>query len=809
MKKKRVLLICLSFFIPLFIYLFVFFINGLFCEKSIIVGDSFSQYFPLFNYLKQVMNGNEGLFFSFHKNFGGTMFGTFFYYLSSPFNIFLFLFNKASIPFFISILTVVKLSLCGLAMYLYMSYKHKSDSFIILIFSLCYSLMGYNLNFYIHIMWLDVVLIAPIVILGLDRIINKESSFLYIFSLFFAILSNYYLAYMLCIFCVLYFIYESLIVYDFKSDKKELFSVFKEFLFSSLFAGLMCSFFLIPCIFESRNYFRSLGFSDIFKFSYNYFDLFSKTYIGSMNSSDILNYSSINLYCGVVMIPLVLFYVFDRRISKRERCLSLFLILFMILPCFVNPLNYFWHLFSEPNYYNYRYSFLLCFFILNIAYKSFRDSRFNRVFYLLYLFLYSIVSLYLIIITHFGNYYASLNYLNIWLTLFFLIVYYFILLLRNIFFKKVIFCILVFIEVIINLFIVFHNNEYLLSSYLSFDVYSDIINRYKDSRFEFTRNLSNNDSLIMNYYGVNNFLSTNNGRIVRFMVQVGIKDKYSFQNLYFYSDGQFIFDSIVGLKYIISPVKLDNYKLIDTIIYDDKVDVLGGDRLFVYENPNAIGFGYVIADSCNNIDFSFDYDEKVLNCILGSDISFYKRSVLKETNGVYSTIIKHPSKFYLYVGDNVINDFNVDASNIIRYSNDFVYINNSNKNFVFNVYGDIVDDSLSVYSFDYDILKKTISSYNFDKLDYRIDGDRLIGDIDTSGGLLMLTIPYEKGYDIRVDGEKVDYIEVLDTFVGVNLSNGKHHIEVSYRQPFLFHGFIVSFLSFICLFVKKYLQKKF
>ena len=75
-------------------------------------------------------------------------------------------------------------------------------------FSLCYAFMAYNINFQINIMWIDGIILLPLVMLGIDKLINENKYKLYIITLFITIFSNYYIGYMICIFSVLYFIYK-------------------------------------------------------------------------------------------------------------------------------------------------------------------------------------------------------------------------------------------------------------------------------------------------------------------------------------------------------------------------------------------------------------------------------------------------------------------------------------------------------------------------------------------------------------------------------------------------------------------------
>lgn len=59
----------------------------------------------------------------------------------------------------------------------------------------------------------------------------------------------------------------------------------------------------------------------------------------------------------------------------------------------------------------------------------------------------------------------------------------------------------------------------------------------------------------------------------------------------------------------------------------------------------------------------------------------------------------------------------------------------------------------------------------------------------------MITIPYEDGFIIKVDGKNVDYKEVLGTFIGVGLAAGYHEITADYSQPYLKLGVCFSFVS--------------
>lgn len=799
-KHKKLILGILAFIIPFTILTIIFNIKHFFSDNSIVIGDAFAQYYPLYNYLKGVFDGTNTLFFTLHKNFGGTMYGTFFYYLSSPLNILVKFISKNDIQLFMTWLIIIKMSLCSLTMYLFITYKNKTSNILILTFSICYGLMGYNINFFVNNMWLDVVIMTPIVIMGLDKLINKGSQKLYIISLFISVLSNYYIAYMLCIFCVIYLIYELKIS---NKEKQEKIEIIKHFIISSLLSGLMCSFFLIPCLAESRTYARNLNVNQILKFDYNIFDIFSKTYVGSIDLGDILNYTSMNLYCGVIVFPLVYLYLINKDIPKKERRTTLLVILFMILPCFIFPLNYVWHLFSKPNYYSYRFSFLLCFFIINIAYKSYKNININKLKSLFYLAVYSIISFYFILITSFGNYYDFLNYKMIWLTLGFVFIYFIVLKIKNKKINLTLISSLLLIEIIINISITFDGTYRFKSDYFNNEDYIKIVEKYKDERMDFTKPFTENDSLLMNYYGVNNFISTNNSRVMRFITQVGLKKKYTIQNLYSYEKGQYIMDSIIGLKHVISTYKIQNYKLIEQVNINDI-------ESYVYENPNYIGFGYIIKNECNNIEHDFKFDETIFNCMTNFDSKYYKEYDIEKIDDEYESIIKKPTDFYIVYPGIAKREFDIEEE-LTSYGKDYIFIENTEKNYnlKFKTDGEIEEDKLKIYYFDFEKFKSKVKEMYKEILDYKIVDNKIEGNIKTNGGILMLTIPYEKGYNIEVDGKKVKYKEVLDTFIGIDLDKGTHEIKVEYKQPYLKLGIILSLISLIStIFYISYFTKK-
>lgn len=799
MKNKKYLF--LSFIIPFLIYGIIFGLHSFFSDKMIILGDSANQYYPLFHYLIGVLEGTNSIFYSLSKGLGGSMFGTIFYYLSSPFNLLLIFVDKVHILDFITILTILKLSLCGFTMYIYMRKKFHKDSISILIFSILYSFIGYNLNYFLNIMWLDIVFLAPLVLLGIDNIIRGKSPLLYIIFLTISIISNYYIAYMLCIFSVLYFFYELILTYQLKTDGKRIKKIIITFFVSSLLCGLMCSFFLVPCILEMLNYGRSVSLKDIFTFDYNIFNLLAGTYLGGIDPVHPFSTYYINLYCGVITLPLVFLYFKNKQFSRKEKLLTLFIIVFCLLPCFIGVLNYIWHLFSIPIGFYYRYSFLLCLFLLIIAYRSFENLQIKKEDILSYLAIYLSYSVILMFIIYFKDYYLHLNYSFIWLTNIFLILYLWVLFkYKNHKKLSILIFIIVLIEVSLNVYILLGNSAF--SNRTELKNYQEIVNSHQQGRMNFIDNDMGpfyNQSLMYSYYGTNSFLSTSNSQIIEIVQELG-KNNNDFaegQNNYLiYSPMAYIGDALLGVQTIVTSEELP-YRVLNKI-----------DNLYVYKNENALSLGYIIESSCNYPVKDFPFDEKVLNCIMGEENQYYKEYPLIENQ---YTIKK--GFYFVYLKDiNEKKDFFIQkfGQSIKFYTDNFLFLKNEKevlqlqKQDFENEKYDL--EGLRFYYFDYDLFQEKIENLKKEQLQYTITNNTLEGNITTEGGILMLTIPYEKGLNIYADGIPTNYQKVINGFVGIPLEPGNHSIKVTYTQPGLLIGSTMSIISTMITII--YIYKK-
>ena len=842
LDRKKVIIGILAFIIPILIILGVtitleiishgtHFKNG----ENYLLADMASQYNSLYNYIHNVLVGNDSIFYSFSKGLGGNMASTFGYYLASPFNILYMFVSKIDTPLMTYIILLIKFGLCSFFMNIFLSYKYK-PKFTNLIFSVSYALMGFTTVYYFNNMWFDVIYMAPLVMLGINKLIDNNKPVFYIITLALAIMFNFYMAYMLCIFVVIYFLYELFCKYKFK-DFKEYKGIILGFILSSLIAGGIAAFILLPSIinlshvmrFELDKTLLNVNAEQIYKTFLN--NVFSKTYIGTHNTTSVLGRNRPVIYVSLFCFSLAFLYFFNKKIKTREKILSLVVIILMTLSLVIPHLQLFWQAFSFPNGYISRFSYLFTFFIIYIASKCFYNDdkiklRYYIILLLLYIFIsYKVSKIYLVFL---GN--SDIILSCIFVTLYFIM--HFIYTRIN---KKWIVGIIILITVLAELTINYADTLVtvkslkVVNSYSMF--YKEACNNLNSIDNDFYRMDGNYyysylDSYTCSTHGFTTALSTNDGDLYRFFKNHG--GSLTYTTLIYDLNKLPIFDSILGIKYINSKEVLEdplyNYKDKFRITkYNSFKKIYENKYVYLYENPYTLSLGYLID---NNKDLyksykganSFENINKFISMISGIDDKVLK-PISKEylPDGTYKFNINTDSdKLYLTVDYDVainwsvyetvyINDeyvTSLDSENVgtvvldNKYKNSEITmrLDNSNAKKI---------DKTNMYYLDEEVFNKVYNKLKKYQLEnVSVKGNKVSGDIKVDkDSVMFLSIPYDKGWRAYVDGKKVKVNKIAGDFTGIKLDKGKHHIRLVYYSEGLFTGIIISIASLTLLIV--------
>lgn len=854
-KIKENYIFILSFILPMVI-MFVVFTSlgvGFIGDKTIVSSDMYTQYVAYFGKFKDILSGDGSIFYSFNKSIGGNNIGLFAYYLASPLNLLLILFPKSAIGEFIFIIYLIKIGLASLCFSLYISKVYKKKDLFVVIFSLCYALMSYNICFQMNIMWMDGMMLLPLVALGIEEIILKGKYKLYMIVLFMVVVSNYYIGYMICIFSVVYFFYKSIIY-----KKISLPRTFK-FFGASFITGGLASFLLIPVLISLSNGKANFNlFSEAITIKQNLSSILSKLFIGSYNMGQVMK-SPTNIYCSVMVAELLILYFFNKEINIRNKIASLIVIVFIALSFFISTFILLWHGFDYPIGFQYRNSFIFCFFVIILAYECWlkiKGSNYKGL----------IIAVLFFVATSIYVSYGEYDYLdtNKIIATFIISLCYIIVFMICIKFNTIskiilpLISLLVMTELSLNAYLSMKNIKYIDKGHIGeyIETVSPLIEEVKSLNDNFYRieqvyRNTLNDSMLLNYNGLGHSSSANEESTGRLIKNFGFKTSTINE---IYNMGTTIpIDSILGIKYLISmeePEFFKCYKYKQNMFYN-KIKTEG--NYAVYQNPYALPIAFMVNEALestksNEAKNKFAYNNDILKSMVNENYDIYKELNVtdiklnnlsevkyddetvyqKEIKGVKATIeltlkAHEYGPVYMFLKSSEYeNGFSSKKSNISSQNGVSITVNSNVKYDQFTGHGyniqfigtyhkdeeitieiSVLNDSFSLdevqlYYCDMDRFQDIYKNLSYNIIENTIYKDGYIkGDIKVTADktLMYTSIPYDEGWNLKVDGEEYDYFKILNGLIGVKLQPGQHKIEFKYKLPGLRLGIGISIFS--------------
>lgn len=809
----------ITFFLTIILTLFIFYEVGI-LDGTILISDLNAEYQPLLLQVRRILTGEMSIY-NFNTGMGDSFIGTFYYYMSSPLNI-LTLFIK-DINKLVIVLVTLKLALASLFSYFFFKYQFKEEKRkYLIIFSILYALSSFSLSYYLHIMWLDIYLLLPLLLLGIDKIIKEKKHLLYIVSLIMMIFCNYYFAYMVCIFSFIYFNYKLLI------NKKSIKDVIKQnihFIIVSLLACIGASIVLIPIASEISTYSRQnsmLFGGEILEFNFNIINIVKNYILGNVENIELLNENNFYLYTSIIVIPLLYFYFISKHINKREKVLSTILLLLLILSISCNYVNYAWHGFVPPSFFNGRYTFMFILVILLLSLKGLYYLEDYKIYH--YIIIFSIIFIPIIILVKFNNSF-SLNAYDIMKLVILAIVLFILKMIPNNRYCSALLLACVLYEVNINGYL--YLSRYNFNSSTGDDTYKNAVGYIKDYekedkfyRIEDNNSNSDNYSILYNYYSIDYFMSTVKKDLINFFINLDVGNHGYTKNTISYDGSFHLISSLLNVKYYIETKGIDNntYKALYTNNYT------------VYNNPYSLNIGYMV-------------NEKIIDTKMNNNGLDNLKRIYTDMNNidVLTEIELNKTDDYNYYFNNTSNNnfyILVKLKNWYSYDDLKVYVNNvelsnTNNTYYYHVNNDYeIDNTVNisiscndgtlndiegiyVYYYDMDKFEETINQLKEHELIVtNVNNNEIKGNVTVdSNNILFTSIPYNENIDVYVDGKKQNKLKLLDTFIGVKLDKGEHEIKIKYTPKTLYISIIPSILSLIILYgyltiYKKILKKK-
>ena len=845
---KRIYL--LIFAIPFIIMYFVYAAFNVhpYGDNSVLVLDLNGQYVYYYEALRDALWGDSSLIYSWSRNLSGEMLGIYAYYLASPFTIIPMILPRSMMLGALELMQLMKIGAAAVTFAVYLKNQRKTKVYTTIIFSILYSLSSYTIVQLMNPMWLDGVIYLPLIIMGVERLIDKGTIAGFTIPLALTFLANYYIGYMTGFFVVIYFIYYIFSREDLPKVKKIVTSVLKA-LIGAVVAVLIAMVILLPA-------YNSLKLG---KFEFTQPDYTLKTqftieqfFVKLMPFS----YDTVKpeglpfVFCGGLSVLLLPLFYLNKNISTKKKAANSVLLVAMFLCMYLSTVDIAWHGFQVPNWLPFRYSFMFSFVMLIIAVEAFEHlegitmREIAASFFGILVFLFYIES----------RKYSFFTAINSVLTSCCVMVAYYVIITCMKKYRSATCSVIAVIAVSTEMFIVALytldriDADVVYSKFSSYQQYVadgrqavSMIEEADDGlyRSEKTYHRTVNDPMAFGLKGISHSSSTMNSKVINMLGYLGFTSRGHYTR---YTGATQLTDSLLGVKYILDKDnKVFNYPKV--MSYKD---------INIYKNPNALSIGYMVDEGITNAvigtDNPFDNQDMLLSAMLGNDgtDTVFKRimpeyvdyeNITVENAGShikYSPTVKglnaHIEFTLTAQSDDVIYAFfpsYYERTMNVWVNHEFIDVFYESDNYCIIPLGKFTkgetisvittptkDDCYMIdqyfYYLDKQMLDSSIAVLKENQWNIKSFSDTKIeGSITAKADQIMFTtIPYEKGWTIKIDGEKVEPVILLDSLIGIKVPEGTHEVTMNFMPGYLIEGIIISISGIVLLGVIIFIEKR-
>ncbi|TAA68128.1 copper ABC transporter permease [Streptococcus sp. LQJ-218] len=820
-----------SFIIPVIIMIGVYLSQGIYwnSDTSPLLGDGFHQYVIFDVALRNILHGNGSLFYTFTSGLGLNFYALSSYYLGSFLSPLVYFFNLSNMPDAVYLTTLLKFGLIGLSTYFSLNKLFQSISrHLKLALSTSYALMSFTVSQLEIKTWLDVFILIPLIITGLQLLITEKKFLLYFTSLSILFIQNYYFGYMTAVFLIFWYLCQ--LSWDFKTRKLS----FLDFVVTSFLAGMASFILTLPTLFDLQTHGEKL--TEVTKFQTEsswYLDLFAKQFIGSFDTT---KYGAIPMiFVGLLPFILTILFFTLKTIKFHVKLIYAIFFTFLIASFYLEALDLFWQGMHTPNMFLHRYAWIFSTLLIYTAAEVLNRLKEIKVWnFLVSLFL--LVSGFLATI-HLKSHYSFLTDLNILLTLEFIVVYSLLLLaVIKKFISVNLFAILISLFIMVEISLNASSQMDGIAKewgFASRSAYNQDIpamesfSTYIGNQFTRTEKLetqTGNDSMKFNYNGISQFSSVRNRSASSTLDKLGFKSSGTNLNLR-YANNSILADSLFGIQYNISGNPIDKYGF---------QDVYQKDNLTLYENQFSLPIAFASQSVYNDVKFNqhtLDNQASFLNQLANVNFDYFSPIPYEKTEDTDDLISVTSSsnedaaiQYQIEVSENsqvYLSFTNLHFSNDKQKKVD-ILVNGEKKTFT-------TDNVFSFFNLGYTKEKKTFnitvsfpgnSQVSFESPTfYRLDTQTLTEAIqkikeqpvtvstsknkvfatydvqqDTS---IFFTIPYDKGWSASQDGKKIEMKQAQTGFMKVDVPKGKGTITLSFIPNGFITGAICSFTSLL------------
>lgn len=857
--ERRYLILC--FAVPAVIMLLIYIAMGVWpvANNSVLVLDLNAQYVYYIEKLRSIITDGGSFLYTFQRALGGEFMGIVAYYLASPFNLITVLFPKQYITEALLLILVLKCGASGLTFGIYVhNTRDKRRPVMTVMFSAMYALSAFAVVMQSNLMWTENIICLPMIMLGIDRLIKYGRFKTFTIFLSIAIITNFYIGYMTCLFVAIYFFVRYFSMAPEERNPRSIRAHFPKSLLNiaafSIIAVMISAVMILSAYYSLT--FGKLEFSTPNwkpEQMYDFIKLLSKIYFGSYDT--VRPEGMPFLYCGMLMpLLLPLFFVSPNVKMRKKICGGIILLIFAV-SFTLSSADLVWHGFQRPNWLNARFTFMFVMLVLLMSYDALVGLKETGK---KYLAVTGGATLLILIILQSMKLENMPTFICVWASIGLVFLYSAMLPAAagalsegkirgsSIAVASVV-CVELALSGVANLYafdqdVVF---SYRSSYRNTIDAYTEAKNLVNDDGFYRSEKLyhrKSNDNFALGFNGLSNSTSTLNKSVIDLLQKFGFTSKSHWSK---YTGGTLISDSLFGIKYLY--IDSDAKKSVTPQYVSDYYELLGTSSggIKVYRNPFALSVAFGTDGTFSSADLEGANPFEVMNDVFSSvypDVeeasSFWKplETLSSDYSGCrrFGVEQNHTGYESSYDGNAYVTyEFEAESSDCVymfipskwpREADIAVNGKGAGKYFTNDTHaikelgsfepGEHVTVKLTLeeeklyvsnepkifYYFDkeaFDSVKDSLVSANMVVAEHSEDSLEGTITVDENTSTVLLTIPYDEGWKISVDGERISYGKALGSLITFDLTPGTHDIKMVYRPDCVIYGSIVSLTGIV------------
>lgn len=788
----------------------------------------------------------------------------------SPYNILYLIFYNANESLITGIIIVLKLASAAASFQVFSKKVIKNDSFSSVIVSVFYALCAFSVAYgTIHIMWLDAVIILPILCVALVECIDSGKRTFLVVLYVYLFIAQFYMAYMVGMFSLLFVICYLACLHPyketvFKLKVKEFISIFFNWVLSGVVAVMLSAIIWAPVLFFIIAN-RAEDSSAIEELSISLLQIINSFFWGNGYG---INGDYAYIYCGTAVLLFAPLFFVSKKIRIKEKIFWSVILLFMLLCTVLTPLNSFMHVFDQPDNFWYRYSFIISFIACSIVAKTLSVSLkdMNKTIKIVFS---AIVIFYLLeqqfapMVIPNAAFNPRLNttlsfIFNVLFILGWMFIVYFSSKCET---KRVLLAVLAGLLVVVETSTssIFEIPQKELADRYNewYDTMEKTVSEIKASDSGLYRTIctnckySNSDTMF-GYNGIEDFGDEEKYVVREFLSNIGFGTSTRWTSESGYTP---VSNMLLGIKYnILLPNENMEMEAFENL-----------DKQYI-ENPEALSLGYMVGGDIVLYEYSgrnaFENMNELVTAMTGDSSDCFvpipEENIIYDEMGItYSKptqqnyakfkLTENTGDLFLTVKndgfDDVYMQVEVDEPGNYLYDYDILGVENcGTSDYPATLLSTVNKMSYNKEKDKYNLVIhgemgaspeeqqfENINFYSFDKENFEKHQGELakqqlivnewkqgyvkgIVNVIDDKRLMFTSIPYDPGWHIYIDGEETETVRLVNgAFLGVFLPNaGEHEIELKYEVPGLKIGAIVSacgILAFLAVAFEKKLKK--